>query len=206
MDGIFHGVTESDTNEWLSTHIGRADVAGSLNETMHTNHLALSWCVGWSIRASQVTLVVKNQAASTGDAKGYGFDSWFGKIPWRRAWQPTPVFLPGEVPSRLHSIRSQKVGHDWCDLSCTQDFRGEESFIIPWFAVVQSLGHVQLFATSWTAAHQASLSFTLSQFVQTHVFWVGVFKNGYLYLSSSRSRSYNSQRGRRGRDKAGVWD
>ena len=24
------------------------------------------------------------------------FDSWVGKIPWRRAWQPTPVFLPGE--------------------------------------------------------------------------------------------------------------
>ena len=21
---------------------------------------------------------------------------WVGKIPWRRAWQPTPVFLPGE--------------------------------------------------------------------------------------------------------------
>jgi len=24
------------------------------------------------------------------------FDSWVGKIPWRRKWQPTPVFLPGE--------------------------------------------------------------------------------------------------------------
>ena len=22
------------------------------------------------------------------------FDLWAGKIPWRRAWQPTPVFLP----------------------------------------------------------------------------------------------------------------
>ena len=25
-----------------------------------------------------------------------GFSSWIGKIPWKRAWQPTPVFLPGE--------------------------------------------------------------------------------------------------------------
>ena len=25
-----------------------------------------------------------------------GFDLWVGKIPQRRAWQPTPVFLPGE--------------------------------------------------------------------------------------------------------------
>ena len=27
-----------------------------------------------------------------------GFDPWVGKIPWRRARQPTPVFLPGEPP------------------------------------------------------------------------------------------------------------
>ena len=25
-----------------------------------------------------------------------GFDSWVRKIPWRRKWQPTPEFLPGE--------------------------------------------------------------------------------------------------------------
>ena len=28
--------------------------------------------------------------------KRCGFDPWVGKIPWRRTWQPTPVFLPGE--------------------------------------------------------------------------------------------------------------
>ena len=30
--------------------------------------------------------------------------------------------------------------------------------------IVQSLSHVQLFATLWTAAHQASLSFTIPEF------------------------------------------
>ena len=25
-----------------------------------------------------------------------GFDPWIKKIPWRRKWQPTPVFLPGK--------------------------------------------------------------------------------------------------------------
>ena len=25
-----------------------------------------------------------------------GFDPWVGRIPWRRKWQPTPAFLPGE--------------------------------------------------------------------------------------------------------------
>ena len=28
--------------------------------------------------------------------KSSGFSPWVRKIPWRRAWQPTPVFLPGE--------------------------------------------------------------------------------------------------------------
>ena len=28
--------------------------------------------------------------------KRWGFSPWVGKIPWRRAWQPTPAFLPGE--------------------------------------------------------------------------------------------------------------
>ena len=26
----------------------------------------------------------------------HGFDPGVGKIPWRRKWQPTPIFLPGE--------------------------------------------------------------------------------------------------------------
>ena len=28
------------------------------------------------------------------------FNPWIGKIPWRRKWQPTPVFLPGESHGR----------------------------------------------------------------------------------------------------------
>ena len=29
-----------------------------------------------------------------------GFDPWVGKVPWRRKWQPTPVFLLGESHGR----------------------------------------------------------------------------------------------------------
>ena len=42
--------------------------------------------------ASLVTLLVKNLPA----CERPGFDSWFGKIPWRRKRLPTPVFWPGE--------------------------------------------------------------------------------------------------------------
>ena len=38
-----------------------------------------------------------------------GFDFWVGKIPWRRAWQPTPVFLPGEC----HAQRSLAGYSPW---------------------------------------------------------------------------------------------
>ena len=46
-----------------------------------------------------------------------GFNPWVGKIPWRRVWQPTPVFLPGESPwkeepGRLQSMGLQRVGHN----------------------------------------------------------------------------------------------
>ena len=33
---------------------------------------------------------------STCQCRRHGFDRWVGKIPWRRAWQPTLVFMPGE--------------------------------------------------------------------------------------------------------------
>ena len=41
-------------------------------------------------------LEIKNLPANSGDIKRYVFDPWVRKIPWKRAWQPTPVFLLGE--------------------------------------------------------------------------------------------------------------
>ena len=38
----------------------------------------------------------KEPACQCRRRKRLGFSSWAGKIPWRRAWHPTPVFLPGE--------------------------------------------------------------------------------------------------------------
>ena len=71
----------------------------------------------------------KESACNVGDP---GFDPWVGKIPWRRAWQPTPVFLPGESSwtewlvgyspwakswTRLSTENtSQPVNHTWLHL------------------------------------------------------------------------------------------
>ena len=52
-------------------------------------------------------------------------ETWAGKITWRRAGQPTSVFLPGESPwleepgglqsmgyKELDTVGSHRVGHD----------------------------------------------------------------------------------------------
>ena len=45
---------------------------------------------------SQVILVVKNLPTNAGDVRDTGLIPGSGRFPWRRKWQPTPVFLPGE--------------------------------------------------------------------------------------------------------------
>ena len=60
-----------------------------------------------------------------------GFDPWVQKIPWRRKWQPNPVFSPGES----HGQRSlagcspwghKRVGHD---LDTEHQLQGKEQKI-----------------------------------------------------------------------------
>ena len=59
--------------------------------------------------------MVKNPPANAGDA---GDSGWIpGKIAWRRKWQPTPVFLPGESQGQrslegYKSVQLQRVGHN----------------------------------------------------------------------------------------------
>ena len=49
-------------------------------------------------------------------------------------------------------------------------------------AFVQSLSHIQLFATPWTAAHQVSLSFTISQSLLKLLFVESVMPSNHLIL------------------------
>ena len=47
-------------------------------------------------RDSQVALVVKNPPVKAGYVRNVDLIHGLGKSLWRRAWQPTPVFLPAE--------------------------------------------------------------------------------------------------------------
>ena len=52
----------------------------------------------------------RNPRASAGRCKRQKFNSWVGKIPWRRAWQPIPVFLPGESHGQSSLVGLQSMG------------------------------------------------------------------------------------------------
>ena len=40
-----------------------------------------------------------------------GSDPWFGEIPWRKAWQPTSVFLPREFHGEWRLVGCSPGGH-----------------------------------------------------------------------------------------------
>ena len=49
--------------------------------------------------------------------KRCGFDPWIRKIPWRRAWQPTSVFLPGESHGHRSLAGYSSWGHTESDMT-----------------------------------------------------------------------------------------
>ena len=115
----------------------------------------------WKVRGKQARGCYNDPRGFPGGASGkepacqyrrhkrLGFDPWLGKIPWRRAWQPTPVFFPGEshAQRRLTDYRPQdsKAGHDWSDCSTAQHvmilvmYDTFFSRMLPWIITLDSL-------------------------------------------------------------------
>ena len=81
----------------------------------------------------------------------------FGKIPWRRAWQPTPLVLPRESHGQRslagYSAWDSKVRHDWCFLACM---------------------HTCVWKQQWTNKTQfarTNLPFEVTGFLHSHNCW-----------------------------------
>ena len=62
--------------------------------------------------------VIKNFLVNARRHRRYGFDPWVKKIPWRRKWQPTPVFLlenPMDIGAWWATVH--RVAKRWIRLS-----------------------------------------------------------------------------------------
>ena len=90
------------------------------------------------------------------------FDPWVQKIPWRRRWQPTLVFLPGKAHGQRSLVGFSPLGcKSWTQLSMHAEytiiilFSLDHLFISKlsssWICscYVQSLSCIQLLATLW---------------------------------------------------------
>ena len=107
------------------------------------------------------------------------FDLWIGKIPWRRKWQPTPVFLPGKSMDReawlatVHGVaKSWTWLSDWTQRHTvfpTQD--GEQlegrhwilhsSLYLLWFLRILGLSNSQFYGRVILARTRGNQSFWL---------------------------------------------
>ena len=78
---------------------------------------------------------------STCQIKKRGFNSWVGKILWRRKWQPTPVFLP----RKFHGQRNLYMpwGHKELDMTEPTEHKSSCLCLFPHFTM--SLGVKRLY-------------------------------------------------------------
>ena len=60
--------------------------------------------------------MVKNLPTNGRGCKRHGFNPWVGKIPWRKKWQPTLGFLPGESHRQRSLAGYSPRGHKDLDM------------------------------------------------------------------------------------------
>ena len=72
--------------------------------SVNTMDLDLFVCFGKSYIVLRASSLVAGSAVICLQSWRPRFDPWVRKIPWRKAWQPTPVFLPGESHEQRHLV------------------------------------------------------------------------------------------------------
>ena len=90
---------------------------------------ALAWKIPWTEEAGRLQSMglwrVRHDWAT--------WLSLFTFLHWRRKWQPTPVFLPGESQGRGSLVGchlwGHTVGHDWTDLAVVPENKHAETLV-----------------------------------------------------------------------------
>ena len=64
-----------------------------------------------------VPILYKKFTCNAGDTGDAGFNPWLKKIPWKRKWQHTPVFLPGKSHGQRSLAGYSIKGHKESDMT-----------------------------------------------------------------------------------------
>ena len=131
-----------------SIHLSGKHSCHLLNHALQTLKNELSEGLPWELRWERICLQYGRP----------GFDPWVGKILWRRAWQPTLVFLPGEFHRQRSLVGYSPWGHKESDTT--------EQLTLPSKCCV-TLGHESpLSGPQFHPLKNAHLGWTLFQVVQ----------------------------------------
>ena len=98
------GVTEDKMVEWQHWLNGH-----KFEQTQIVKNESLECCSSWGCRESDATWQLNNMVFQMAKNLPTMPKTWVRKIPWRREWQPTPIFLPGE----FHEQRSLMTCSPW---------------------------------------------------------------------------------------------
>ena len=135
--------------------------------------------ISWASQEAQC----KDSACQFRRSKRHRFNPWAGKIPWKRKWQPTPVFSPEESRGQR-----SRVGYSpWVAKSWT--WPSTHACIISWFYIYEftfnlfTTSKLILMLPSQSPEHTHRAGKTLSY--QTHLFPTEV-KQGIVLLGSQR--------------------
>ena len=114
-----------------------SDFGAQKNKVWHCLHcfpIYFPWGDGarnWSRMRSRASWWLTGKE-STCQCRSHEFNPWFGKIPWRRRWQPTPVFLPG----KSHGPRSLAGYSPWGCKWVRHNLVTKQQQILPYFLKV----------------------------------------------------------------------
>ena len=96
----------------------------SLFWLLHCRQILYHWATGEAkeVKAAYlfrlpILYCCKEPACQCRRFKRHGFHPWVGKIPWRREWQPTPVFLLGESHRQRGLAGYSPWGHKEPDMN-----------------------------------------------------------------------------------------
>ena len=136
-----------------------------LEKEMATHSSILTWRIPWTEELGRIYLWgCKSQTWLSNWALFIiGSDPWVRRIPWRRGWLPTPVFLSGEFHGQK-SLMGFSWGHKESDMTEWLTQLDPITYkLTTWRSEVTLLSRVQLFVTPWTIYCQAPPSIGFSR-------------------------------------------